>query len=155
MESFCKENFAETLPFASARTNSEPFFSALILPFPVFWVQKGGMNYASMWGDLKLLKSLCWNPKAAACAMEWLQTLRRVFPCIYLKLPGRMTALQINTLFSAWGESGKLFLLWLYWCSMEWWHLPQLRSLARFWAYLQPSGRLVSFLAKLLVPRCR
>lgn len=90
------------------------------------------MDCASTWSDLKLPKSLCWNSKAAACATEWLQTLRRVSPCIYLKLPGRMTALQINTLFSAWGERGKLALLWLRWCSIEWWHLPELCSLARF-----------------------
>lgn len=35
----------------------------------------------------------------------------RILTCVYLKLPGRMTALQINTLFSAWDEKGKFFLL--------------------------------------------
>ena len=68
----------------------------------------------SQTAEVRLLKS-----QAAACAMEWLKTLRRVFPCIYLKLPERMTALQLNMLFSVWGERGKLFLLWLHWCSME------------------------------------
>lgn len=53
--------------------------------------------------------------------------------CKLWELPGRMTALQINTLFSACGGREKLFLLWLHRCSTEWWHLPQLCSLERFW----------------------